>query len=183
MSDTLDQAKQTFVKNIESQTGKTIPQWIKIAKSGGAKHSEMVKYLKAEHGLSHGYANFIALQALAPTTPEADPVAAQYAGKKAALKPIYDALVKAINKFGKDVTLSPKKAYVSFRRNKQFASIQPTTATRVDVGLILKDVKPTARLEALGGANDMFTHRVGLTSVKDIDAELLKWLKQAYTSA
>jgi hypothetical protein len=186
MSD-VDKAVQTFVKNIESSTGKTIPQWVKIAQAGGSKHGEMVKVLKAEHGLSHGYANFIALRALeagkASGTGEADLVAAQYAGKKAELKPIYDALVKAMTKLGKDVEFAPKKAYVSVRRAKQFACIQPTTATRVDVGLILKGVKPAGRLEASGNFNAMFTHKVGVSSVKDVNAELVAWLKQAYSEA
>lgn len=186
MSD-VDKAVQTFITNIESSTGKTIPQWIKIARAGGTKHGEMVKFLKTQHGLTHGYANFIALRALeadkATSGGETDLVEAQYAGKKADLKPIYTALVKAMQKLGKDVEFAPKKAYVSVRRTKQFACIQPTTATRVDVGLILKGVKPSGRLEASGNFNAMFTHKVGLTTPKDVNAELIAWLKQAYSEA
>ena len=85
--------------------------------------------------------------------------------------------------FGKDVDLSPKKAYVSLRRSKQFGLIQPSTATRLDVGLNLKGVAPKGRLEASGSFNSMCTHRVRLESVKDVDAELVAWLKQAYEKA
>jgi len=93
------------------------------------------------------------------------------------------ALVTKVGGFGNDVDLSPKKAYVSLRRSKQFGLIQPSTATRVDVGLNLKGVAPKGRLEASGSFNSMCTHRVRLESVKDVDAELVSWRKQAYEKA
>ena len=104
----------------------------------------------------------------------------QYAGAKAPLRPIYDALVAAIEKFGSEVELAPKKAYVSLRRNKQFGLIQPSTKTRVDVGIHLKGTKPTERLEASGSFNSMVSHRVRLSKKQEVDRELVGWLKQAY---
>ena len=79
--------------------------------------------------------------------------------------------------------MSPKKAYVSLRRNKQFAIVQPSTATRLDVGLNLKGVAPGGRLEASGSFNSMVSHRVKLDSVKGADKELIGWLKLAYDQA
>ena len=99
------------------------------------------------------------------------------------MKPIYTAFVRAVKKLGKDVEISPKKAYVSLRRNKQFALIQPSTKTRVDVGLNLKGVRPAGRLESSGSFNAMCTHRVRLESKKDVDAELMGWLREAYERA
>ena len=91
--------------------------------------------------------------------------------------------MKKIEAFGKDVELSPKKAYVSLRRSKQFGLIQPSTATRVDVGLNLKGLAPKGRLEASGSFNSMCTHRVRLESPKQVDAELVAWLREAYDKA
>ena len=82
-----------------------------------------------------------------------------------------------------DSHIAPKKAYVSLRRNKQFGLIQPSTATRVDVGLRLGDMPPAGRLEASGSFNSMVTHRVRINDAKDIDAELLAWLEQAYEAS
>ncbi len=70
----------------------------------------------------------------------------------------YDKLMHAIAKFGNDVEVSPKKAYVSLRRKKQFAIIQPSTKTRMDVGLNIKGVKPAGKVEAAGSWNAMCTH-------------------------
>ena len=176
-----------MIANFAAKTGKTLDQWLAIAaQSGQAKHGEIVQYLKSEHGLTHGYANQVALRAVAAAHPApagGDLVAAQYAGAKSALRPIYDALLKAVRKFGDDVEVAPKKAYVSLRRNKQFAIIQPSTATRVDVGLNLKGVSAAGRLEPPGSFNAMVSHRVRVSAVGEVDAELTGWLRQAYDAS
>ncbi len=173
--------------NLKEKTGKTLAQWLKIARAAKlAKHGAIVKHLKSDHGMTHGYANFVAHELLGGTSagvPDDDLVDGQYAGKKAGLRPIYDALLAAVATFGKDVEISPKKAYVSLRRNKQFGIIQPSTATRVDVGINLKGTEPTARLEASGSFNQMVSHRVRVEGVKGVDAELKRWLKQAYDAS
>jgi len=99
------------------------------------------------------------------------------------LKPAYDAVREAILGFGDDVEPSPKKAYVSFRRKKQFVLVQPSTATRLDVGLNLKGVEPSGRLESAEGFNAMCTHRVRVESAGAVDAELVAWLRRAYEAA
>jgi hypothetical protein len=83
-------------------------------------------------------------------------------------------------RFGGDVEFAPKKAYVSVRRSKQFALIQPSTSTRVDVGLILKTIPASGRLEESGSFNAMCTHRVRLATPADVNGELITWLRQAY---
>lgn len=189
MSDKIEQAVQTMIQNLAEKTGKSLAEWIKIAKASQAtKHKELLNHLKSAHGLTHGYANLIALKTLAESSESgaaaaADPVAAQYSGDKAPLRPIYDALLKAVSKFGSDVEISPKKTYVSLRRNKQFALIQPTTKTRLDLGINLKGVAPQGRLEASGSFNAMVSHRIRIESLKEVDKELVGWLKQAYDLA
>ena len=178
-----------MIENLATKTGKPLAAWVGVVKKSGlSKHGEIVKLLKTDHGMGHGYANLVAHQALGSDAVSAakggvDLVAAQYAGPKAELRPIYDLLVKKIEGFGKDVELAPKNAYVSLRRSKQFGLIQPSTATRVDVGLNLKGVAAKGRLEASGSFNSMCTHRVRLESAKQVDAELLGWLRKAYDNA
>jgi predicted transport protein len=110
-------------------------------------------------------------------------VAQQYAEPKAQLRPSYDAIVKMVSAFGEDVEVAPKKTYVSLRRNKQFALIQPSTRERIDVGIDLKGEKPGKRLEASGSFNAMVSHRVRISDKKDVDAELKTWLRKAYDEA
>lgn len=187
MADKIADAMQTMVRNLEEKTGKKLEAWTDIARrSGFTKHGELVKFLKAEHGLGHGYANMVAHAMATPdvlkTTETAadDLLEAQYAGAKAALKPIYDKILKAVQTFGKDIEISPKKTYVSLRRSKQFGLVQPTTVSRIDVGINLKGEKASGRLEASGSFNSMVTHRVRVEDIKQVDAELIGWLKKAY---
>lgn len=188
MTDKIDQAVATMIKNLEEKTGKSLDQWAKIARAmGNLKHSQIVNGLKEKHGLGHGYANLIAHTAAGPVgkgaPAEDDLVAAQYSGEKAALRPLYEKLKGAVAAFGSDVEFAPKKAYVSLRRSKQFGLIQPTTKTRIDVGINLKGVEPTAKLEASGSFNAMVSHRVRVESEADINKDLIGWLKKAYDNA
>jgi hypothetical protein len=182
-----DEMLASMIQNLKEKSGKSLGDWLKIAKASSAtKHGEIVKFLKERYGLGHGYANLVAQMLLNPPGEAArgdDLVAAQYAGPKVELRPIYDRLIAAVIKFGSDVEVAPKKAYVSLRRSKQFALIQPSTATRLDIGIQLKGVKPTGRLEASGSFNSMVSHRVRVASADDVDKELVAWLRQAYETA
>lgn len=180
-------AEQTMIANLKEKTGKSLDEWTRVAeKTGESKHGALVKALKTDYGLTHGYANLVAHKTLksdAGSSDGEDLVAAQYSGKKEHLRPIYDALVEKIRTFGGDVELAPKKAYVSLRRSKQFGLIQPSTAKRVDVGINLGEDTPTVRLEPSGSFNSMVSHRVRVESVDEIDPELIGWLREAYERA
>ena len=69
------------------------------------------------------------------------------------------------------------------RVKRQFALIQPTTKKRIDLGLKFNDKAYEGRLETSGPFGSMCPHRVQLTAVEQIDAELLRWIKQAYQEA
>lgn len=188
MSESLDQATATMVKNLEEKTGQPLDQMVAHARATGPKkHKELTSYLQAEYGITYGYANLIALRALepagAPSTAENSLVAEQYTGEKAAMRPVYDAVIAAVQSLGDDVDVSPKKTYVSLRRKKQFAIVQATTRTRVDLGINLKNVPPQGRLEASGSFNSMVSHRVRLEQPSQVDGELVEWLKAAYDNA
>lgn len=187
MAKTPEEMEATMVANLKQSTGKSIEEWMEIAAGKNrVKHSDIVEYLKGEHGMTHGYANLVAHRTLKSAASDSAPddlVSTQYAGTKSGLRPIYDVLVAAIAKFGADVEFAPKKSYVSVRRAKQFALIQPSTATRVDVGIILRDVEPAGRLEASGTFNAMVTHRVRVSSTKEVDRQLVGWLRKAYEAA
>ena len=187
MSEAIDKATQTQISNIEKNTGKTLKQWIDIVnKCGFTKHGELVNFLKNKHGFTHGNANVVvhfAKQSHAGATENSDDlITEQYKGKEN-LKPWYDKIMVEINKFGKDVEVAPKKAYVSLRRKKQFALIQPSTKERLDVGLNIKGVEPSGVVEDGKKWKAMCTHRIRIENEKAINKELVNWIKQAYDQA
>jgi predicted transport protein len=176
------------IRNIETAYGKPIGAWIELVNASGlTKHNEIVSMLKTDHGMRHGAAHRVALLARnadtpAPATADAA-IDALFTGKRAALRPLHDKLIAAVTDFGRDIDQVPKKGYVSLRRAKQFAMIQPSTTGRLDVGLILKAHEPTDRLESAKGFNALFTHRVRIQTAADIDDELCAWLREAYQRA
>jgi hypothetical protein len=185
----LDQAIQTQINNIQKKTGKSLDQLAAIVrKSGLTKHGEIRDYLKRELGLGHGDANtltHIVLKsdgASAAQGKSADKVLDEiYSGPKAGFRPIHEKLMTAINKFG-EFEIVPKKGYVSLRRKKQFAMLGPKTNTRFELGINARGLKKNARLieQPAGG---MCNYIVNLTDAKQVDAELLAWVKSAYESA
>lgn len=180
----MDKALQTMIDNMPEKTGKPLEEWLKILKGKSfSKHSEAVKFLKSEHGLTHGFANTIVhLSKEDETGKDDDPLSQQYKGKEN-LKPIYDELKKHIESFGADIEFAPKKAYMSVRRKKQFAIIQPSTKKRLDLGLNIKGKAPSDKLEASGSFNAMCSHRIRLESKEDIDRKVIGWIKEAYDQA
>jgi predicted transport protein len=175
----------SMLANLPEKTGKSITDWHKIlGKSSLQKHGQLVGLLKTEFGVTHGFANLIVSKFLSPDLASSDDlVGQQYAAGKADLRPIYDALLKAVGKFGDDIEIAPKKTYVSLRRRKQFALIQPSTKTRVDVGLNLPGARASERLEESGSFNSMVTHRVRVTDIDQVDAQLAGWMRKAYEQA
>ncbi|MES3035785.1 MAG: DUF4287 domain-containing protein [Gemmatimonadota bacterium] len=189
MAQSPEEQTAKMVASLSETTGKSIEQWLVLTRaSGKAKHGELVSWLKADHGITHGYANLIAHHTLKSDAGSmiaegSDLVAEMFVGDRAAMRPIFDALMKRIGTFGADIEQSPKKGYLSLRRKTQFATLHPSTKTRFDVGIKLKGVAPTGRLEAAGSWNAMVTHRVRLASVDEVDAAVVGWLRQAYDMA
>lgn len=180
---TIDDATRTMIRNLEDKTGRSLADWAALARgSGHEKHGQIVAWLKGEHGLGHGYANLVALESRGGLTldaPADDGLAAVFAGDKAGLRPLYDAIEAYVKSLG-EVEVAPKKANVSLRHSKQFALVQPSTKTRMDLGIQLKGVAPSGKLEAAGSWNSMVSHRIRLETAADFDAEAKRWLKAAY---
>ena len=176
-----------LMASLEEKTGKPLKHWIAVAKKSGlTKHMQILKHLKDEHGLSYGHANTVAFKTLgtdaASAGSENELIDGMFKGKEH-FRPLYDKLAKAVQALGKDVELAPKKSYVSVRRKKQFAILQPSTKTRFDVGINLKGRAPEGRLEGGNPFNGMVSHKVALSDAREADAELVGWLKEAYAAA
>jgi len=185
----LDKAFQTQLDNIQKKTGKSLDELAAIIKKSGlTKHAEVRDYLKHELGLGHGDANALVHavfqsdgQRVAEGKSADDVLDEIYTGAKAGMRPIHEALMQQIVKFG-EFEIVPKKGYVSLRRKKQFAMIGPKTNTRFEVGINAKDLEKDARLlEQPKGS--MCNYVVNVTSTQEVDSELIAWIKSAYEGA
>lgn len=173
-------------KGLQEKTGKSLNEWVQLVRAENfEKHGQIMNWLKSDYGFTHGYANFVALKARvsdAASYSDNDLLKMQYEGKEN-LKSIYDNLKAEILKFGNDIQFVPKKANVSVRRKKQFALIQPSTKKRVDLGLKLKNIEKSGKLQGSGSFGSMCTHSVKLEAVGEIDSEIVNWIKLAYDNA
>jgi len=178
---------QTMIDNFPTKTGRSLDGWLELVREAGhEKHGAIVSFLKKEHGMTHGYANLVSQVARGALERSETPEEAAdrlFSGPKEGLRPAYAALHAAWTALGDDVEVAPKKAYLSLRRTRQFALVQPSTRTRLDLGLRLDDVEPAGRLESSAGWNAMCSHRVRVESADQVDAELVGWLRQAYEQA
>jgi len=188
-------ATVTQLKNIQARTGKTIAQLhAALAAEKLARHGERRSWLMQQFALGYGDANAVALWvgkplpdlglgapvAAAPAA-EGQALEAIYAGAKASLRPLHDAVLLVVRAFG-EFEVAPKKTYVSLRRKKQFAMVGPATKDAIEIGLNAKDLPAHARLKVMppGGMCQVST-RIG--NEAEVDKQLKSWLKQAYDAA
>ncbi len=162
------------------KTGKSLEEWKRILKEKSFEnHSEGVRFLKSEFGVTHGFANtIVSLSKDSDSSPE-NLVETQYKGKEN-LIPLYEEIVSFVKSLGSDISISPKKGSVSIVRKRQFILIKPATKTRIDLGFKIKDKPTTDRLENSGPFGTMCTHRVRLSNLSQIDSDLKGWIKEAY---
>jgi hypothetical protein len=184
---------QKWVGELKQKSGRSLEEWLSlIKKSGPRDEKERRDWLKQEHGMGTNTASWIAARSVGKGTEMADPdqylkaaenyVEQMFAGPKADLRPIYDALLKLGLKVGKDAKACPCQTIVPLYRKHVFAQIKPATRTRIDLGFALGDMKAKGRLIETGGfaKKDRITHRIPIESVKDIDDEVKHWLRVAY---
>jgi hypothetical protein len=178
---------------LPQKTGKSLEEWVELVKRlGPPTMKERRVWLKEAYKLGTNTAWQIAEIADGTGWLEGDPesylkaavayVEAMFAGPKAGLRPIFEELLKLGKRLGKDVRVCPCQTIVPLYRKHVFAQIKPTTQTRIDLGFALQDTPVSGRLIDTGGRakNDRITHRIPLTSVADIDAEVKRWLEVAY---
>ncbi|MEM9566305.1 MAG: DUF5655 domain-containing protein [Actinomycetota bacterium] len=175
----------TQLANIVASTGRSVEDWTELVRASEVeKHGQIVTMLKADHGLSHGNANLLAktvrdAMAGGPASTD-DLFAAQYAGAKAGLVPIHDAVAAIADGLGPDVERVVQKTGVSYRRAKQFLLIQAPSSTRVQLGLNLPVTPAGDRVIETTG---MCSHRVDVTSVDGVDDDLAGWIAESYDAA
>jgi hypothetical protein len=180
-----------WIANLKPKTGRSLEEWIEWIQTKGPKTEvDRRGWLKSEYQLGTNTAWWLAERAEGKgeeDTPEGYLAQAplyvenMFQGKDA-LRPIYDKLLELGRSLGKEVKFCPCKTIVPFYRNHVFAQVKPSTRTRIDFGFALGDTPTSGKLIDTGGfqKKDRITHRIPLTKVSDIDAEVKKWLQVAY---
>jgi hypothetical protein len=184
---------QKWIAELKTKTGRSLDEWLKlIKKEAPPSEKDRREWLKTKFNLGTNSAWWLAERSFGKGEEVGDPddylraaeayVDKMFSGKKESLRPIYDALLKLGLSVGHEAKACPCQTIVPLYRNHVFAQIKPTTQTRIDFGLALGNLKTPKRLIDTGGyaKKDRITHRFEITSLKEIDDEVKRWLKVAY---
>lgn len=172
--------------SLKERTGRTLEEWVALVQASGIDpldQNAVRRWLRAEHGVPQNSQWAIADAAAraagwVPPTLEQS-IDEQYAGAKAALRPIFDRLRQVLESFGDDVKMEGRATYIPFVRRRQFAAVAAATRNRVDVGLRYTD-PPASGLLTPANAPGQATHRLSITSSTEIDDEVVRLLRTAY---
>jgi hypothetical protein len=185
---------RNWIDTLKEKTGRSLDEWTALIKAKAPAESKARRaWLKEKYGLGTNAAGWLGDHASGKgDVEEADPevyranavgyVEALFSGSKAPLRPLYDQLYELARSIGSDIRICPGKTMISIYRTHVIAQIKPTTRTRVDFGLALKDTPAKGRLIDTGGLakKDRITHRIEITSPAGIDSYVEKWLRRAY---
>jgi hypothetical protein len=171
-----------WVRILEQRTGHGVQEWVRrIERARPPDEAALRAWLSARTVTGYaqsllvmerfGYPDFVHATA--------DELIARQYGDRPALRPIYDAVIAAVQRLG-TVTVQARKTYVSLvTPRRTFVRVQAATRTRVDVALRLEGVMPSGRLQR-STIHPTMPVRIGLTSRAELDAEVRGWLRQAY---
>ncbi len=184
--DRINAAMDGVIDNMKERTGRDLDEWVAVVLESGIgplDQRAVRRWLRDEHGVLQNSQWAIADAAARaegwsqPTVSEY--VAMQYAGPKAHLRPIYDALEQMILDIGDNVNAEARANYIPFVHGRQFVLISPSTRTRVDLGLRFRLEPEHGRLIPVKNLGQS-THRIALESLDDVSDDLIPLILLAW---
>jgi hypothetical protein len=171
-------------ERLERQTGENLAQWNAKIRAEAPRDEPQLRAWLAERNVTgypamllvyetFGYPNYL--------RKDAETLIDEQYADRPAIRPIFDRLLEVLPAVGA-VELQARKTYVALLTPRRtFASIQPTTKTRIDIGLRLEGARAEGRLEvAKSIGQSSMTHKIGVSSPADVDEEVASWLRLAY---
>jgi hypothetical protein len=172
-----------WIRALEKQTGEGVEWWMQRLRKERLADEQSLRAWLAEQGVT-GYAQTLLVMEqfgypdhFLATAGQL--IEGQYADRPQ-LRPIYDAIVEAATGLG-EVVIQARKTYVSLvTPRRTFARVQPTTKTRVDLGLRLEGQEPGGRLQP-SKIHETMKLQISFAARDEVDSETLDWLQKAYS--
>lgn len=183
---------QKWVAELPGTTGRTIDEWAALVRQRKAEPADTRDWLKREYGFGTNTAWWIVEYSAGTATWDGDPdsylrsapqyVDGMFAGAKAHLRPIAEAVIAFARGLGADVKVCPCKTILPLYRKRVFAELKPATRTRLELALRLGEVpfEPPLGVNPRAKGNDKLRHLIALHEPGDFDATAKKWVKEAY---
>jgi len=172
--------------SMQARTGKTLEEWVQTVQASGIDpldQKAVRNWLKNTHQVPQNSQWAIvdaAAQAAGWQRPSDESYTdSQYAGEKAALRPIFDRLRQLAERCGPDVAMEGRGGYTPFVHKRQFMAVEASSKTKVTLGLRFTTAPASPLLEE-GKAPGQCTHRLIFTSADQISPEVGGLIKTAY---
>jgi hypothetical protein len=184
MPDVLDwnSNRAMWIRVLEQQSGEGLEHWNALVRRQNPQAEQDLRDWLSEQSVSGYAANLLVMEYFGyPDFVSAsadDLVAGQYADRTH-LRPVYDAIIAAASELG-EITIQARKSYVSLLTPRRtFARIRPSTKNRLDVALRLAEQEPAGRLLP-SKIHQSMSLQLSMTSLAEVDQEVLHWLRQAF---
>lgn len=183
---TSGEIEKDFIDNLKSTTSKDLKGWLaELEKLGTRKRNDIVKTLKETHGFGHMNASLLAgiyLNGGNPVYGNTDDLLEKQFSKSELMRPVYESLIQFVRENFPDVTVLPKKTYVSILEKREFAAIN-IKATELRLGLDLGDRAFDDRTtkSKLTGPMPRISHMVVIDNEKLLDETLIRLLRESYS--
>jgi len=135
--------------SMQERTGRTLQEWVELVLQSGLdpwQQKDVRRWLKDVHGVRQNSQWAIADAAARSagwTPPSVDSyVEAMYAGPKAAMRPLHDAVVALALGMGEDCEAQGRATYTPVVRRRQFVAVAPGPRGTLRVGLRYQDDPP-----------------------------------------
>ena len=183
---TPDEMLSAVTDSLAERTGRTLEEWLALVRTSGVDpldQNAVRRWLRDVHGVRQNTQWALADAAaraagwVRPSVEEY--IDGQFTGRKAALRPVFEAVREAALSLGDDVTIEGRGTIVPFVRRRQFAAVAAATASRIDLGLRLPQPPDSSRLQP-AAAPGSATHKVPLHTEADVDGEVRALLLAAY---
>jgi hypothetical protein len=173
--------RDLWLRVLERQTGQGLEHWNGRIEDEHPADEQSLRAWLTEQGVT-GYAQTLLVRERFGypdfVLAAADELIDRQYADRLGLRPIFDAVIASAATLG-EVIVQARKTYVSLLTPRRtFARVQPAK-TRVDVALRLEDRRPGGRLQP-STIHETMSLQISLTSVDQVDAELLGWLQLAY---
>jgi hypothetical protein len=178
---------EAVTASLERDTGKTLEQWVRIAKTcPETAPRKRAAWLKDKYGLGVNRAAqiFSAAFPAGPTWDQPDALL-DLLWKDKSARAIYDAVAKMVRAEFPEAIIGPRKTFVSFSRNIQFAGIIPAKDGKAEMGFPLPS-SASKRLQPMKRGRPWAEKHTGLlvlSSPKEVDAEVKRLLKLSWEKA
>jgi hypothetical protein len=182
---TSGEIEREFIDGLKNSTGRDLSDWLnEIKASGLEKRNDVLNKLKTEYLFGHMNASLLAgifANRGKPVYGDTDKLLDIQFSKAEERRPVYNSLIKSIQTSFPNVTVLPKKTYISIFEKREFAAIN-IKKTEIRLGLDLGDrpFDEVVTKSKLTGPMPRISHQVVLTDESQITGGVIQLMQESY---